>query len=265
MLILEKNCSKCNNIKLVCEFNKDKARKTGLTNYCKGCLKEINRKRYEANKSTILLRNKTYRKNNKNKIKEISKRYSENNKEKLAQYNLKNKDRIKKWRVDYNKENKAIIKEKSREYYENNKDMFKENIKIYRQNNKEAVKLRRNKYQNNRRKSDSLFKIRGNISGLIRYGIISAGFTKKNKTVDILGCSFEEFRTHLESLWEPWMNWDNYGNPKDGIYESNKTWDVDHIIPTSSALNESELIKLNHFTNLQPLCGYNNRFVKSGN
>ena len=58
------------------------------------------------------------------------------------------------------------------------------------------------------------------------------------------------------------MNWDNYGNPKDGIYELSKTWDIDHMIPISSAKTEEELIKLNHYTNLQPLCSYVNRFIK---
>lgn len=58
------------------------------------------------------------------------------------------------------------------------------------------------------------------------------------------------------------MTWDNKGNPKDGIYELNKTWDVDHIIPLSSAKSVEDIIKLNHYTNLQPLCSYVNRFIK---
>ena len=78
----------------------------------------------------------------------------------------------------------------------------------------------------------------------------------------ILGCNSQTLKQHLESKFESWMNWDNYGNPKDGVYEPNKTWDIDHIIPLSSAINEEELIKLNHYTNLQPLCSYNNRFIK---
>jgi len=61
------------------------------------------------------------------------------------------------------------------------------------------------------------------------------------------------------------MNWQNYGNPVDGLIEPNKTWDIDHIIPISSAINEDELLKLNHYTNLQPLCSYYNRFVKKNN
>lgn len=49
---------------------------------------------------------------------------------------------------------------------------------------------------------------------------------------------------------------------KDGVLEEDKSWDIDHIIPTSSARTEDEVIKLNHYTNLQPLCSYYNRVVK---
>ena len=55
------------------------------------------------------------------------------------------------------------------------------------------------------------------------------------------------------------MNWENYG-----LYngELNYGWDIDHIIPNSSALTEDEFIKLNHYTNLQPLCSKVNRHIK---
>jgi len=58
------------------------------------------------------------------------------------------------------------------------------------------------------------------------------------------------------------MNWDNRG-----LYngEPNYGWDIDHIIPSSTAKTEDELIRLNHYTNLQPLCSYFNRVVKRDN
>jgi hypothetical protein len=57
------------------------------------------------------------------------------------------------------------------------------------------------------------------------------------------------------------MTWDNYG-----LYngELNYGWDIDHIKPVSSAKTISELIGLNHYTNLQPLCSKVNRDIKKG-
>ena len=58
------------------------------------------------------------------------------------------------------------------------------------------------------------------------------------------------------------MTWDNYG-----LYngELNCGWDIDHIIPLSSVNTEDDIIKLNHYTNLQPLCSYTNRVIKKDN
>ena len=85
---------------------------------------------------------------------------------------------------------------------------------------------------------------------------------KSYKTEDILGCSFDEFKLYLESKFEDWMTWDNRG-----LYngELNYGWDIDHIIPLSTAKNEEDVIRLNHYTNLQPLCSKVNRYIKRNN
>ncbi len=44
--------------------------------------------------------------------------------------------------------------------------------------------------------------------------------------------------------------------------ELNYGWDMDHIIPMASAKNEEEVIRLNHYTNFQPLDSYENRVIK---
>lgn len=55
------------------------------------------------------------------------------------------------------------------------------------------------------------------------------------------------------------MTWENKG-----LYngELNFGWDIDHIIPISSAKSEEDIIRLNHFSNLQPLCSKINRDIK---
>ena len=72
----------------------------------------------------------------------------------------------------------------------------------------------------------------------------------------------KHFKKYLESKFEPWMSWDNYGNWNGQPKESKISWDIDHIIPVSTANSIDEIIKLNHHTNLQPLCSYKNRYVK---
>ena len=152
---------------------------------------------------------------------------------------------------NYTLKNKVAINVKSKEYRKLNKEYF---IK-YRVDNKEKHKF----YIKNRLKNDNLFRLSLNIRNLIRISFKRNNISKNSKTALILGCSYEDFKIHIESLWEPWMTWDNYG-----LYngEINYGWDIDHIIPTSSASTEDEVLKLNHYTNLQPLCSYTNRYVK---
>jgi hypothetical protein len=109
---------------------------------------------------------------------------------------------------------------------------------------------------------DPLFKLTEDIRTTIHHSIQRQGFSKNSITRNILGCSFEEFKQYIELKFEPWMNWENRGNPKNGVLEFNKNWDLDHIIPISSAKTEEDVIKLNHYTNFQPLCSKYNREIK---
>lgn len=139
----------------------------------------------------------------------------------------------------------------SKKYYKNNKEL----CKLKRRNKRKD----RNEKDRIRRATDSIFKLKLNIKVLIGQSIKRKGFGKKGKTIDILGCTYEEFKNHMESKFENWMNWSN-----SGFYngEYNYGWDIDHIIPISSAKTEEDVIKLNHYSNLQPLCSKINREIK---
>ena len=187
--------------------------------------------------------------------KEYNKKYYEKNKEKILK-NQKQKvesESRKKWRREYKLKNKEKTKEQDRI-----------RSKEYREKNKEKIKTYLREYNQKRIEDDSLYKLTIAIRKRIRESLKYGGFNKKSKTKEILGCEIKNFKEHLENQFEPWMSWENYGNPKDGIFEINKTWDIDHIIPMSSSTNEGDLIKLNHYTNLKPLCSYTNRWIKSG-
>lgn len=172
-----------------------------------------------------------------------------------------NTDKVKKSKKDSYIINKVKNLDYAKKYRFKNSVVLKEKNKQYCDINKE----KRNQRDIERRLTDPLFKLSKNINCLIRSSLKTGGFTKKSRTFQILGCSFEEFKTYIESKFEPWMNWDNYGNPKDGIFELDKTWDFDHKTPISSVKSEKEIIELNHYSNYQPLCSYTNRFIKRNN
>jgi hypothetical protein len=87
---------------------------------------------------------------------------------------------------------------------------------------------------------------------LISKTIREFGKVKKSKSYEILGCSFLEFKEHLENKFLDGMDWTNYGE-----------WHLDHIKPISLAKNEKELLELNHYTNFQPLWAFDN--ISKGN
>jgi len=156
---------------------------------------------------------------------------------------------------NYRKENVEEINKKIKDYYFKNPEKRKDKTKKWLDKNTSYFK----KYQKDRRKNDNLFKLISNIRTLIGQKIRNGGYTKKSKTNQILGCSYEGFKSHIESKFETWMNWNNYGKYNG---EFNYGWDIDHIIPVGNAETEEEIIKLNHYTNLQPLCSKVNRDIK---
>lgn len=130
----------------------------------------------------------------------------------------------------------------------------------YRQKNKNnpEYKKKRSERHKKRLKEDPLYKLRISYYRRINKCI------KRFSTRDVyfltnLGCSLDELKTYLESNFEPWMSWENYG-----LYngELNYGWDIDHIIPLSKAASEDEFYKLSHYKNMQPLCSKTNRDVK---
>ena len=228
---MAKICKKCGEEKEFSEFHKNNRIKDGFKNECKICIK-------------------LYRENNIDKYKALEKKYRDNNKE------IRNKKNKIYREIE---ENKIRISEQSRERYAKNVDRYKKTHKKYYQDNKDKVIKSHCNYLKNRKKIDSLFKLKCAIRVLVSNSIKKGGFNKKSKTEDILGCSFDDFKNYLESKFENWMNWGNHGL-YNGEYE--KTWQIDHIIPISSAKTEEDIIRLNHYKNLQPLCSKINMFDK---
>jgi hypothetical protein len=195
------------------------------------------------------------------------KQLKDNKKEYMRQYRLKNKDkdieRSKNWRSnnpDYSKQwhqdNKEGVKEYHQQWHHDNREKANQASRRWVQENKNKL----NESAKQRKQTDPLYKLSCNIRILILVSFNKKHHNKTSKTTDILGCSFEQFKQHIESQFKPWMTWNNRGGRS--ISGLNTTWDLDHIIPISSATTEDDIKRLNHYTNFQPLCSYQNRFIK---
>lgn len=159
----------------------------------------------------------------------------------------------------YYKQNKSSILERFSRYTKDNRQKLINYSKNYREINKKKIKEKRKNWEKQKLDNDPFFKLSRNIRCLIRNSIKNRGYKKSSKTHKILGCSFEDFKNHIESKFENWMNWENYGKYNG---EKNYGWEYDHIIPISSAKTEKEIIQLNHYSNFQPLCTKYNRYIK---
>ncbi len=86
------------------------------------------------------------------------------------------------------------------------------------------------------------------------YDMLSASMCRNNKfefgeyenVETILGCSIKKFINHIELLFKEGMSWNNRGR-------TDNSWQMDHIIPLKTSNSREDWIKLNHYTNFQPL------------
>ena len=254
-----KICNKCKVEKEFCEFNIDSRSKSGRQASCKLCRKKYNETNSEKNK----IRGLEWRNNHPNYSKNYSKQYYINNKEKIKESNKNyyenNKENISKSAKIYYEENKEVIKSKVKTHRNNNIINAKILEKKYRESNPKKIKERKeifkkknptyhNDYLKKRRENDVLYKLISLNRNRIRTFIKNKNITKQNKTFDIVGCTPEFLKEHIEKQFTEGMSWTLMG----------KYIHIDHIIPLSSAKTEEEIYKLCHYTNLQPLWAKDN-------
>ena len=188
---------------------------------------------------------KEFAKEHKEEIKQYKHKYYQKNKNKLElkqkQYSLEHKEEIKERRRKYYQKNKEKIKAKSKKNYFENLESRKKKKKKYYQEHKKEI----NENIASRRKQDKCFRILSNIRKRIYTAIKNQKATRSRRTLELLGCSIEECRQHLESQFRDNMSWNNYGI----------VWHIDHIIPCSSFdfTNEEEQKICFNYKNLQPL------------
>ena len=154
--------------------------------------------------------------------------------------------------------NKQEYLRQQREYRVKNADAIRETKRLYRQKNAAKIKLAKQKYgvENrdkiakalaNRRANNPIVRMANSMRRSIRR-YLDAGQKGEMSSFEIIGCSKDDLRKHLESKFRDGMTWRNYG----------KHWHIDHVVPLISAKSGDEIKRLCHWTNLQPLTVFEN-------
>ena len=226
--------------------------------YCKSCKHKHDKQYREKNKESLSLKKKELWKNNKQLLQADNKKYYENNKEE-----------IKLLSIEYYHNNKETISEQRKQYRQENKEQIIESKKIYYQNNKEKIKNKAKQYKHKRRQEDLSFKLRENVSCDIRRALKNRKITKGGQsTWNNLPYSLDNLIDHLKSLFEPWMNSENYGTYNSSTWDDNDIaiwkWQIDHIIPHSDfeyiSMSDPLFKECWALENLRPLSAKQNQY-----
>jgi len=137
-----------------------------------------------------------------------------NNANRLRSQDIDTKNKKKNYQREYKKKNKEYLKIRDSKYYKNNRENILIKKKQYTKDNLETVRKTRNKYgkkySKKRRYIDKEYTLRKNISGAI-YDMLKLNRSSKNAScLKYLPYTIKELKNHLESLFEPWMNWNNW-------------------------------------------------------
>ena len=113
----------------------------------------------------------------------------------------------------------------------------------------ETRRARKRRYFQRKYHSDPNYRLRKHMRERLRKAL--NGLSKVKSSFDLLGCSMEEFKIHLESLWAEGMSWNNYNF---------NGWHIDHVKPCAAFnLSDPEQQKeCFYYTNLQPLWAKDN-------
>jgi hypothetical protein len=157
---------------------------------------------------------------------------------------------------------KTCMKQEKKQYYEQTKHVRADYYKTYRDQNKEYFNQYSNTHYHSKKElyrewnrtkyqTDLGFKLKHVTAARISQALKTYQTLKKNRTIEYLGCTMEEYTQYLEQMFTQDINWDNYG----------EYWEIDHIKPIDAFdLNdETQLYEAFKYTNTQPLKKKDNR------
>ena len=233
-----KICGKCRIEKVIDEFYKHKCHKDGYDSVCKECDKRIKTIKGEYKNRICIICNCEF----------IRKKYSKKYDSMCQKCGYKYSAR-----KSYIK-NKEKYRSNQKEYYARHKKDIYERHKKYEFVHKQKMRIYRSNYRKRKCGKEPSYKLRLTISRSInRYLKLNNSSKNGNPAWLELPYTPQQLKEHLESQFEPWMNWKNHGP----VRLDHKTWQIDHIVPQSalpySSMDDENFQKCWALENLRPL------------
>ena len=182
------------------------------------------------------------------------KKWRDENKQKIKEQNRAYYDKTKHLRkirdAEYYQSNKAATNERTKHYYNNNASRCKQLTKRWYNTNRDAIneinrspekRIKRLNEHKQRCMQDEIYHAKHKLRVCVYSAFARIKMSKPAETLKLLGCTWQQAKEHIESLFQPGMSWKNHGE-----------WHIDHIRPVASFAME-EMHFMNHYTNLQPL------------
>ena len=163
-------------------------------------------------------------------------------------------------RYEATRDQKKLLIRRKKRWQEHNEKLINDE-KYREQENKKKIEYKENIRKNNKSIKPSR-KIHCALSKQISNNI------NKNyiSFTTFVPYTIDQLKEHLEALFEPWMNWNNYGRYMKSQWSDNEPsswrWQIDHIIPHSefsyTSMEDEEFQKCWALSNLRPLSAKQN-------
>jgi len=187
------------------------------------------------------------------------KRCSPEYRNKLSEYlklwRKKHSEKIKSDMLEWAKENKDWIREYRKSYAERRRFLYHQNKGQILPRKRELAKTykyraRIQSYRRRRRRQDIQFTLKDRLRVTMSRALRRQFVKKSLRTMELIGCTPEELRSHIEHQFKPGMTWQNRNE-----------WHVDHIRPLASFdLRDVEQQRIAfNWKNLQPLWAWENQ------
>lgn len=245
-----KTCNKCHKIYPLTDeyFGRRNDSPDGYRNDCKECVSKRRKAWHIQNRNDQLTKMIEYRNENKESLIAKKREYNKSNRDimiiKCRDYYKKNRENVLLQMKEQRKKNRETINNRRKRRYQDNYEILITQRKEYVSKNRDKIRKKQAEYCSSRRQNDIRYRILQNIRSRILLALKKS--TKQGKTIELIGCTINHLKKHLESQFLPGMTWENYGL---------RGWHIDHKIPCAvfNLVRPDDQNKCFNYKNLQPM------------